>query len=142
MSFMDELFFRVLFETQGDLLLILMKKKYYLLVPPTKCISANMLTKQFYENHCFYQSEYDDRTYLNLQGKVLELNNNTFQTHLGYKKVMYFNIIDESIMETMPNVQITHIDNIIDESMYQTVISSSASIYKKEMLRKCPTKEE
>ena len=142
MSYMDELFFKLLLETQGDLLLLIMKRKYYLLVPPTKCISSNMLTTPFYENHVFYQSDYDDRTYINLQGKVLELNNNTFQTHLGYRRMMYFNIIDESIMENIPNVQITHIDNIIDESMYQTVISSSASIYKKEMLRKCISKEE
>ncbi len=142
MSYMEELFFKELFEKQGDILLLMMKKKYYLLVPPTKCITANMLTTQFYENHCFYQCEYDDRTYLNLLGKVIELNNNTFQTHLGFKRLMYFNIIDESILEAMPNVQIIHIDNIIDESMYQTVISSSASIYKKEMLRKCPSKEE
>jgi hypothetical protein len=77
-----------------------------------------------------------------LQGRVLELNNNTFQTHLGYKRAMYFNILDETIMENIPNVQITHIDNIIEDSMYQTVISSSASIYKKEMLRKCQSKEE
>ena len=142
MSFMNELFFKELFEKHGDLLLIMMKRKYYLLVPPSKCITANMLTAQFYENHCFYQCEYDERTYLNLQGKVLELYNNTFQTHLGFNKMMYFNIIDESIMETLPNVQITHINNIIDESMYQTVISSTTSIYKKEMFRKCTSKEE
>ena len=143
MSYMEQLFFKILFEFQGDLLLLIMKKKkYYLLVPPTKCILQNVLTTSFYENHLFYQSDYDERIYINLQGKVLELNNNTFQTHLGYKKMMYFNIIDESIMENIPNVQIIHIENIIDESMYQPVISSNASIYKKEMLRRCSSMDE
>src|SRR5215213_9970334 len=100
MSFMmEELFFKVFFETQGDLLLLILKKKYFLLVPPSKCVSSSMLTKQFYENHLFYQSEYDDKTYINLQGKVLELNNNTFQTHLGFRRSMYFNVNDESIMQ-------------------------------------------
>lgn len=143
MSYMEELFFKVLFEFQGDLLVLFMNgKKYFLLVPPTKCIMQNVLTTSFYENHLFYQSDYDDRIYINLQGKVLELNNNIFQTHLGYKKIMYFNVIDEFIMEEIPNVNIIKIENIIDESMYQPVITSASSIYKKEWLRRCSSREE
>ena len=139
---MELLFFKILAETQSDLLLVMEKKKYNLLVPPSKCISQNMLTKQFYENHLFYQSDYDERTYINLNAKVLEFNNNTFQTHLGFKKIMFFNVLDQNIMESFTNVQVIHIDNIIDENMYQTVISSTTSIYKKEMLRRCSSKEE
>ena len=139
---MELLFFKILSETQSDLLLLMQKKKYNLLVPPSKCISQTMLTKQFYENHLFYQCDYDERTYINLNAKVLEFNNNTFQTHLGFKKMMYFNVLDQNIMESFTNVQVIHIDNIIDENMYQTVISSTTSIYKKEMLRRCSSKEE
>jgi len=43
-----------------------------------------MLTRIFYDNHTFFQSEYDPNLYVNLNGKVLELKNETiFQTYLG-----------------------------------------------------------
>jgi len=56
---------------------------------------------------------------------------------------MNFNIIDQTFMESMgSNVQVILIDNIIDESLHQITVISSASILKRELLRKCYTKEE
>jgi len=54
------------------------------MVPPSKCITSNMLNRNFYDNHTFFQSEYDSRMYVNMNGRVLELKQETkFQTYLG-----------------------------------------------------------
>lgn len=147
---MDELFFRVLTEKHKDLVEMIKTKKFFLLVPPPKSIVQSYLNRNFYEGHLFFQSEYDEKTYIDLHGKVLELTNNTFQTYMGksllnigYKKIMNFNIIDQTFMESLgPHVQVIHVDNIIDENLHQTTVITSASMIKREQLRKCYSKDE
>jgi hypothetical protein len=80
---MDELFFKILTEKHKDLVETIKNKKFFLLVPPAKSIMQNYLTKNFYESHLFFQSEFDEKNYVDLHGKVLELNNNTFHTFIG-----------------------------------------------------------
>ena len=80
---MDELFFKILTEKFKDIVEMIKSKKFFLLVPPAKSIMQTYLTRSFYESHLFFQSEYDEKTYVDLHGKVLELSNNTFQTYIG-----------------------------------------------------------
>ena len=56
---------------------------------------------------------------------------------------MNFNIIDQNFMESIgSHVQVIHVDNIVEESLYQTTVMTSQSMIKKEQLRKCNTKDE
>ena len=56
---------------------------------------------------------------------------------------MNFNIIDQNYMESLgPHVQVIHVDNIIDESLHQTTVITTASMIKREQLRKCYSKDE
>ena len=77
----DELFFRFLTDKNNDLLQMAAKKKYTFMVPLPKCIPANMLIRNFYDNHTFYQCDYDENMHINLNGRVLEVKNNQFQTY-------------------------------------------------------------
>ena len=148
---MDETFFKILTEKHKDLVEMIRNKKFFLLVPPSKSIMQSMLNRNFYEGHLFFQCEFEEKNYIDLHGKVLELNNNTFQSYIGnkyqsskgYKKLMNFNIIDQNFMESMgSHVQVIHVDNIVDESLYQTTVMTSQSMIKKEQLRKCHSKDE
>jgi hypothetical protein len=115
------------------------------MVPPSKYITTNMLIRTFYDNHCFFQCEYDDKMMINLNGKVIQSNNNQFQTFLGFKKPMMFNVVDEGMREVGTNsyVKVVYIDNVIDESAYnQTSIVSNANTAKREVLKRYSNKEE
>ncbi len=46
-------------------------------------------------------------------------------------------------METLgQDVKVIHVDNIIDENLHQTVVITTASMLKREQLRKCYSKDE
>ena len=84
---MDELFFKILTEKHKELVETIKNKKFFLLVPPAKSIMQNYLTRYFYESHLFFQCEFEEKNYVDLHGKVLELNNNTFSTYMGKNKL-------------------------------------------------------
>src|SRR5689334_5309839 len=97
---MEELFFKILNEKHKDLVEIAAKKKFIFFTPQPKYITPNMLTRNFYDNHTFYQCEYDEKMYINLNARVIEVNkNNQFRTFLGFKQQMNFNIVEESMRE-------------------------------------------
>lgn len=138
----DILFFKILMRKQPDLMEVAIKKRYTFIVPLAKFITPNMLTRSFYDNHTFYQCEYDENMYINLNGKVLELSENRFVSFLGFKKMMLFNIIDASSREVDQGiVKVVYADNVIDESVYNQG-SHSASISKKEIIKRFSSREE
>ena len=139
----DALFFKVLTEKNKDLLEMAIKKKYTFMVPSAKFIAPNMLTRAFYDNHIFYECEYDPKYQINLNGKVIEIRNNQFYTYLGFKKQMTFNSIEESFKEIQNSLlKIIYIDNVVDETVYNQNSSAATSAPKKEILKKLNTREE
>eukprot|EP00340_Litonotus_pictus_P001492 CAMPEP_0170527216 /NCGR_PEP_ID=MMETSP0209-20121228/12687_1 /TAXON_ID=665100 ORGANISM="Litonotus pictus, Strain P1" /NCGR_SAMPLE_ID=MMETSP0209 /ASSEMBLY_ACC=CAM_ASM_000301 /LENGTH=73 /DNA_ID=CAMNT_0010817597 /DNA_START=45 /DNA_END=262 /DNA_ORIENTATION=- len=55
-----------------------------------------MQTKSFYENHTFFQCDYDPNLFVSVNGRVLILEGGSvFKTYIGFKKDMAFNIIEE-----------------------------------------------
>ena len=139
----DALFFKILSEKNKDLLDIAIKKKYTFMVPAAKFITPNMLTRTFYDNHTFYECEYDPKYQINLNGKVIEIKNNQFNTYLGFKKAMSFNSIEESFKEFHNSLlKIIYIDNVVDETVYNQNSTSVGSAVKKEILKKFNSREE
>ena len=87
------------------------------MIPPSKYITLNMLTRPFYDNHIFYNCEYEEKMLINLNGKVIQSNNNQVQTYLSFKRPMIFNVLDEGMREVGNScVKAVYIDNVIDES--------------------------
>ena len=130
--FDDRYFFKLLEEKYGDLLKVSVKKKYIFLIPSSKFVTAEMQNKQFYDNHTFYQCEYDPNLYISLLGKVLQKDNSSFQTFLGFKKSMIFNVNEEFEREvSVPGVKgssyikVIYIDNVVDESCYNPSVSNT-----------------
>jgi len=103
-----------------------------------------LLTRNFYDNHIFYQCEYEDKVYINLNGKAIELSsNNQFQTFLGFKKNMTFNVIEQVKMELLTDVvSIVFIDNVIDENYYTQSNTNDSSSFKKDIIKRCTNKDE
>lgn len=138
----DTLFFKILNEKHKDLLEAASKKKYTFMVPPAKNIAPNMLIRTFFDNHTFFHCEYDEKMQISLNGRVLQFNNNQFTTFLGYKRIMTFNVLDESMREVSNNyIKVIYIDNVIDETTYN-VTSSHGNFPKKEVLKKCSNMED
>jgi hypothetical protein len=140
----DSLFFKNLLEKHKDLVETAIKKKYTFIVPLSKYITPNMLIRSFYDNHTFYQSDYDSRMNVNLNGRVLEFKKDQFQTFLGFKRTMTFNIIEELMREVANNVymKVIYIDNVIDETVYNQNSSISSTTSKKDMIRRFSNKDE
>jgi hypothetical protein len=146
----NRFFFKTLEEKYSDLLKTAVKKKYVFLIPSYKFVTPNMQNKFFYENHIFYQSDYDPSLFVSLNGRVLEHVNNSFNTFLGFKKPMKFSIEEELYQEVniqgvscSPSVKVIYIDNVIDESCYNTTVGqNSGNQVKKESLNQMNTKEE
>jgi hypothetical protein len=140
----DSLFFKCLLEKHKDLVETAIKKKYTFIVPLSKYITPNMLIRSFYDNHTFYQSDYDSRMNVNLNGRVLEFKKDQFQTFLGFKRTMTFNIIEELMREVANNVymKVIYIDNVIDETVYNQNSSVSSTTSKKDMIRRFSNKDE
>jgi predicted lactoylglutathione lyase len=109
-----------------------------------KFISNDLLKRTFYENHIFYQCEYDEKIYINLNGKAIELSSsNQFQTYLGFKKNMTFNIVEQVKMELLnDNANIVFIDNVIDEKIFTLTTNSDTSSFRKDIIKRCADKDE
>lgn len=145
----DKLFYKTLEEKYHEILKVAVKKKYIFLVPSFKYVTQNMLNKSFFENHTFYQCEYDSSLFISLQGKVLKFENNAFKTYLGHKKEMVFNVVEELYKEVNiqgltinPTIKAMSIDNVIDESCYNTTNINVNNNFKKEAFVRFNTKEE
>lgn len=140
----DFLYFKVLSEKHKELIEIGAKKKYLFIVPQAKYIAHNMLVRNFYDNHTFFISDYDEKMYINLNGRVLELKNNQLNTILGFKKQMTFNIVDRFNREVNNTyLEVLYIDNVIDESVYnQNTTSNTTNVTKKEILKRYTTKDD
>lgn len=110
-------FIQTLNEKFTELLKLATDNKYTILVPPKKLITPNMLTQQFYENHIFYKSKYDETIYINLTGKVLKLIDMKFVSYLGWKgdRKLEFQIKDQYTLQT---IQMISIDNVCDVTSY------------------------
>lgn len=114
------------------------------LVPIPKFIDENFLTRNFYNNHIFYQCDYDEKIYINLNGRALELSStHQFQTYLGFKDNLTFNIVEQLKMElSYDNVTVVYIDNLIDEKLYAKTTNTDPSSFKKDSLKRCSNKDE
>jgi len=113
-------------------------------VPLSKFISADLLTRNFFDNHIFYQCEYADKIYINLNGKAIEFSStNQFQTYLGFNKNMTFNVIEQVKMELLSDVvSIVYIDNVIDEKNYTQNNTADQASQRKDVLKRCANKDE
>ena len=63
-----------------ELIELIEKNDYVILEPKKKLIDKANTTKVFYCNHIYYKSSYDDRLYINLNGKVLKYEHPKFTT--------------------------------------------------------------
>ncbi len=96
------------------------------LMPLRKVITEQMLTLQFYGNHIYKISPYDENLFINLNGKVIKLNYPSFVPYLGWtKKDMKINIKESYKSED--GIQYYQIDNVFDEESYGTNTSSAKS---------------
>lgn len=146
----NRFFFKTLEDKYAELLKTAVKKKYVFLIPSYKFVTPNMQNKYFYESHIFYQCDYDTSLFVSLNGRVLEHTANSFNTFLGFKKQMKFNVEEELYQEvniqglsSSPSVKVLYIDNVIDESCYNTGVGlNSGTQSKKDSLTQMNTKEE
>lgn len=143
----DRFFFKFLEEKYSELLKVAVRKKYVFLIPSAKYVSTQ--NKNFYENHTFYQSEYEPNYLVSLQGKVLEHKDTAFYTYLGFKKDMVFNIEQELYRDvniqgvsSSPTIKIIFIDNVIDETSYNSTVNPNSNANKKDSLNRLNTKDE
>ena len=114
----DDMFLYNLYNLFSDIHDIAIKKKYKVLVPPNKCIFNTMLTRNFYDNHIFCVSKYDDNMYINLNGKVLKLIHQQFETYLGWQRPIELKIKGEFV--SSQGLSCILIDDICDETNTNT----------------------
>ena len=119
-----------------ELIELIEKNDYVILEPKKKLIDKANTTKVFYCNHIYYKSSYDDRLYINLNGKVLKYEHPKFTTYLGWKKNMVLTIKDSS--KVLNGVQCFQLDNVCDEVNYTEAKTSAI----KSQLQKKKTLEE
>ena len=119
-----------------ELIELIEKNDYVILEPKKKLIDKANTTKVFYCNHIYYKSSYDDRLYINLNGKVLKYEHPKFITYLGWKKNMVLTIKDSS--KVLNGVQCFQLDNVCDEVNYTEAKTSAI----KSQLQKKKTLEE
>ena len=148
----DKMYFKIFSESFQNLVKVSVKKQYKCLVPPAKYITQNMFILSFYENHIFFQCDYDPSLFISLSGKVIQQNPSEeyFQTYIGYKKHMRFNVLGKSYRElpftgvdSPPTIAAINIDNVIDENCYNPPNTSmKESTIKRDVLTRYETKEE
>ena len=117
-----------------ELIELIEKNDYVILEPKKKLIDKANTTKVFYCNHIYYKSSYDDRLYINLNGKVLKYEHPKFTTYLGWKKNMVLTIKDSS--KVLNGIQCFQLDNVCDEVNYteaKTSVSKSQLQKKKSL---------
>ncbi|MCQ2821687.1 MAG: hypothetical protein MJ252_30890 [archaeon] len=135
----EDLFLKILQDNYPDLYQMALQKKYKILVPQKRCIIETMLNRNFYDNHIFNVSRFDDSMYVNLNGKVLKLDNQKFTSYLGWKKDMEFSIKDQFVVDQ--DLSCILIDNVCDDSNYNKTTSSSQSSTKIPLKRFSTMKE-
>jgi hypothetical protein len=119
----DSTFFGKLKKEFKDLEKLILERKYIVLEPKKKLIVPTALTKNFYYNHIFYKSPFDQTLFINLNGKVLKYEHPKFTSYLGWKREMILTIKDSY---TIMNSEITcyQLDNVCDEVNYTETKSS------------------
>ena len=128
----DTTFFGTLKASFSDLIDLIEKHDYIILEPKKKLIDKANLTRNFYCNHIYYKSPYDDSLYINLNGKVLKYENPKFVTYLGWKKDMVLTIKDST--KVFNGNQCFQLDNVCDEFNYtetKTLANKSQLVRKK-----------
>jgi len=123
----DTTFFGVLKANHSDLIELIEKNDYIILEPKKKLIDKANLTRNFYYNHIYYKSPYDDSLYINLNGKVLKYENPKFVTYLGWKKNMVLTVKETT--KVFNGNLCFQLDNVCDEFNYtETKTSTSKSV--------------
>ena len=113
----DTTFFGKLKKNFPDLLDLIKKNNYVILEPKRRLILGTILTKNFYYNHIFYKSPYDESLYINLNGRVLKYEHPKFKSYLGWNKEMILTI-KESTKMFDENIQCFQLDNVCDDINY------------------------
>ena len=122
----EEIFDQKLRENYPKLIDKMKEENLIVLMPLRKVITEQMLTLQFYGNHIYKISPYDENLFINLNGKVIKLNYPSFVPYLGWtKKDMKINIKESYKSED--GIQYYQIDNVFDEESYGTNTSSTKS---------------
>lgn len=114
-----DLFLTTLSEKFKDLQKTAIENKYRVLVPLKKFVTDSMLDKNYYDNHIFFISKFDENMYINLNGKALKLEKQKFIPYLGWKKSMKnmeFNVKDQ--FTTSQGLSCSVVDNEFDEQSY------------------------
>ena len=127
----DATFFGKLKKVFPDLLDLIKKNNYVILEPKRRLILEAVLTKNFYYNHIFYKSPYDESLYINLNGRVLKYEHPKFKSYLGWSKEMILTI-KESTKMFEENIQCFQLDNVCDDINY----TESKSTTNKNQLQK------
>ena len=127
----DTTFFGTLKASFSDLIDLIEKHDYIILEPKKKLIDKANLTRNFYCNHIYYKSPYDDSLYINLNGKVLKYENPKFVTYLGWKKDMVLTIKDST--KVFNGNQCFQLDNVCDEFNYteSKILSNKSQLVRK-----------
>ena len=100
-----------------DLLDLIKKNNYVILEPKRRLILEAILTRNFYYNHIFYKSPYDESLFINLNGRVLKYEHPKFKSYLGWNKEMILTI-KESTKMFEENIQCFQLDNVCDDVNY------------------------
>ena len=127
----DTTFFGKLKKAFPDLLDLIKRNNYVILEPKRRLILEAVLTKNFYYNHIFYKSPYDESLYINLNGRVLKYEHPKFKSYLGWNKEMILTI-KESTKMFEENIQCFQLDNVCDDINY----TESKSATNKNQLQK------
>lgn len=118
---MNDAFYKTLQESFPDLLKTIEDRKYIILIPERSIVQKSMLSdKNFFLNHIFYVSEYNEKYFINLMGKVLRYEHPRFISHLGWEKSIQFTVKD--VLNTQSGIRIFQIDNVCDEINYATKV--------------------
>ena len=68
---------------------------------------------------------------------------NQFQTYLGFKKNMTFNIVEQVKMELLnDNANVVFIDNVIDENLFTLSTNSDSGSLRRDIIKRCADKDE
>ena len=120
----------------SDLLELIQKNDYVILEPKKRLLVEAALTKNFYCNHIYYKSPYDESLYINLNGKVLKYEHPKFKSFLGWKKDMILTIKEST--KLFNGIQCFQLDNVCDDLSYTETKSST----NKNLLQKMKSMDE
>ena len=121
---MEDIFMINLKKNFSELYDLANKNEFVILIPNKRLITENMLNQNFYNNHIYSISKYDEQMYINLNGKVLKFYHPKFTSFIGWKKDMVFNI-KENFRSN--NIIFYQIDNVCDDNGYNIASSKENS---------------